>query len=283
MAELDIEHLRSWEGREERRTDLLTLSPAQALAATLDQDPARFADGSILPPLYHWLYFPSLVRQSELGRDGHARLGGFMPPVPLPRRMFAGARVDYHGDLRIGERVERVARIQTVRYKEGRSGPLVFVTVRYELSDSEGLKLVEEQDIAYRPETSSAAPQAPPDKIAERHPDFWRDVVPDETLLFRFSALTFNAHRIHYDLPYTRDEGYPALVIHGPLVAVLLADLATHQIGQASLAHFSFRALSAFYLGDTISLVGIRSGDRVELEARHSGGGIGVTATASGS
>jgi 3-methylfumaryl-CoA hydratase len=280
MNALNIEHLRTWEGREERRSDLLALSPAQALAATLNHDPALLVEGTTLPPLYHWLYFPSLALQSELARDGHARLGDFMPPVPLPRRMFAGARVDYHGDLRIGAPVERVARIQAVRYKEGRSGPLVFVTVRYELRDAEGLKLVEEQDIAYRPATS-AAPDRPSSVASTATPaDFGREIVPDETLLFRFSALTFNAHRIHYDLPYTRDEGYPALVIHGPLTAVLLADLVTQHTGRRGLQHFSFRALSAFYLGDTISLVGTRSGDRIELEARHGSGAAGVTAVA---
>ncbi|HSG65615.1 MAG TPA: MaoC family dehydratase N-terminal domain-containing protein, partial [Gammaproteobacteria bacterium] len=215
MTELDLTLLESWQGREESSEDLLALTPVRALAATLDRDPAGHVEGAILPPLYHWLYFPILARSSELAADGHARKGGFMPPVPYPRRMFAGARIDYHGVLRIGSRVRRVARIEAVSAKEGRSGPLAFVTVRYEISDDEGLKIVEEQDIAYRPASEPKAPPRPERDAGVA--DFRREIEPDEALLFRFSALTFNAHRIHYDLPYARGEGYPALVVHGPL------------------------------------------------------------------
>ena len=279
MSELDLDLLRSWEGREETREDVLSLTPVQMLAATLDRDPAAFSDGDVLPPLYHWLYFPSLTRSVELARDGHTRLGGFMPPVPFPRRMFAGARMDFRGKLHIGERVERVARIEAVRYKEGRSGPLVFVTVTYELRDAAGLKLIEEQDIAYRPamESKSGRPQS---ESVPAPADFSREITPDERMLFRFSALTFNAHRIHYDLPYTQGEGYPALVIHGPLTAVLLADLVTHETGQVALEHFSFRAKSAFFLGDRMTLLGKRLGDTVELTAMSDEGIAGLTANA---
>ena len=279
MSDLDIDQLRTWEGREEVREDLLALSPAQALAATLDHDPETLAEGEVLPPLYHWLYFPFLTKESELAADGHAKKGGFMPPVPFPRRMFAGARVDYRGQLRIGARVQRVASIGSVTYKEGRSGRLVFVTVRYEISDSEGLKLVEEQDIAYRPATSSKA-GPPPQQDMVPDADFSREVVPDERMLFRFSALTFNAHRIHYDLPYAQGEGYPALVVHGPLTAVLLADLVTRGTGALSLKRFSFRARSAFYLGDRITLLGKRHGDRIELTAISDQRVTGLTANA---
>jgi 3-methylfumaryl-CoA hydratase len=279
MSEVDLDLLSSWEGREETREDVISLSPVQMLAATLDRDPAAFSDGDLLPPLYHWLFFPSLTRTSDLARDGHARLGEFMPPVPFPRRMFAGARVDYRGQLRIGQRVERVARIETVRYTEGRSGPLVFVTVTYELSDADGLKLVEEQDIAYRPATASKG-SAPKAESSPPQADFSREIVPDEALLFRFSALTFNAHRIHYDLPYTKGEGYPAIVVHGPLTAVLLADLVTHETGQPTLEHFSFRAKSAFFLGERITLLGKRADKSVELTAMSDKGVAGFTASA---
>lgn len=279
MSKLDLDLLRSWEGREESREDVLSLTPVQMLAATLDRDPTAFSEGDLLPPLYHWLYFPSLTKSADLARDGHARLGEFMPPVPFPRRMFAGARVDYRGELRIGERVRRVARIEAVRYKEGRSGPLVFVTVAYELSDADGLKLVEEQDIAYRPAITSKV-GAPAAESLPAQGDFSREIVPDEQRLFRFSALTFNAHRIHYDLPYAQSEGYPALVVHGPLTAVLLADLVTHETGQTALRHFSFRAKSAFFLGDRITLLGTRAGDSVELVAMGDNGVAGLTASA---
>ena len=279
MAGIDLEHLETWVGREEKREDYLALGPAQALAATLDRDPDALAEGAALPPLYHWLYFPYLTLSSELAEDGHARKGDFMPPVPFPRRMFAGARVATHGTLRIGERIERIASIKSVSYKEGRSGELVFVTVSYQFSDSEGLKLVEEQDIAYRPATTPkgvASPTAAPPPEA----DFSRSIVPDERLLFRFSALTFNAHRIHYDLPYAKGEGYPALVVHGPLTAVLLADLATAETGAQRLTHFSFRALRAFFLGDRISLLGRRRDASIDLTAVGDDGVVGLTAQA---
>jgi len=279
MSEVDLDLLRSWEGREVLNEDVLSLTPVQMLAATLDRDPEAFAEGDGLPPLYHWLYFSSLTRSADLARDGHARLGEFMPPVPFPRRMFAGARVEYHGALRIGERVKRVARIAAVRYKEGHSGPLVFVTVAYEISDSDGLKLIEEQDIAYRPATALQGP-GPAAERSSPQADFSREIVPDERLLFRFSALTFNAHRIHYDLPYAQGEGYPALVVHGPLTAVLLADLVTHETGQNTLQHFSFRAKSAFFLGDRIRLHGKRTGSSIELMAISDSGASRLTAKA---
>lgn len=279
MSDLDMELLRSWEGREELREDLLALTPARALAATLDHDPEMLAEGELLPPLYHWLYFPVLTKASDLATDGHAKLGGFMPPVPFPRRMFAGARVDYLGQLRIGERVQRVANIKSVTYKEGRSGQLVFVTVCYQISDSEGLKLIEEQDIAYCPATRSRAGALAQASVIP-DADFSREIVPDEPLLFRFSALTFNAHRIHFDLAYALGEDYPALVVHGPLTAMLLADLVGRDTGGASLKKFSFRASSAFFIGDRISLLGKRHGDRIALSAMSDKGVLGLTAEA---
>lgn len=277
-GEIDLAQLERWTGRQESAEDLLALSPVRALAATLDRDPMAQAEGGVLPPLYHWLYFPVLAKWSELALDGHAKKGGFMPPVPYPRRMFAGARVDFHGDLRIGSRVRRVATIASVDAKQGRSGPLVFVTVRYALSDDEGLKIEEEQDIAYRPASESKALPPQPERVAPQA-DFSREIVPDETLLFRFSALTFNAHRIHYDLPYARGEGYPSLVVHGPLTAVLLADLVTRETG-AGLRHFSFRAQSAFFLGERLRLIGKRDGDRIDLAALDEQGIVGLRATA---
>ncbi len=279
MSEVDLDLLRTWEGREERREDTISLAPVQMLAATLDRDPTAFSDGEILPPLYHWLFFPSLTMSADLARDGHERLGEFMPPVPFPRRMFAGARMEYRGVLRIGQRVERIARIESVRFTEGRSGPLVFVTVAYELRDAEGLKIVEEQDIAYRPATGSKT-NTPERDNAPRSADFSREIVPDERLLFRFSALTFNAHRIHYDLPYAQGEGYPALVIHGPLTAVLLADLVIHETGRAALERFSFRARSAFFLGERMTLCGKYDARSVELAAVAESGVVGLTANA---
>lgn len=266
MRDVDLDLLRSWEGRAETREDVLALTPVRALATTLDHDPEAYSQGDALPPLYHWLSFLELTKLSETAADGHAIKGGFMPPVPFPSRMFAGARVDYPGDLRIGERVERTSTIKAVRYKEGRSGPLVFVTVAHSISNDHGVQLIEEQDIAYRPASDGPVGSAAPETV-EPDVDFSREVCPDERMLFRFSALTFNSHRIHYDLPYARAEGYPALVVHGPLTAVLLADLVERECERPPLRHFSFRARSPLYLGDRIRLTGKRTEDTIELTA----------------
>lgn len=266
MNTLDVDLLRRWEGREEAREDVIALAPVQALAATLDHDPETYSEGSVLPPLYHWLSFLELTRLGALASDGHAERGEFLPPVPFPRRMFAGARVEYSGDLLIGERARRISTIKTVRHTESRSGPLVFVTVSHRISNDAGLMLTEEQDIAYLA-SSAAPPDSSASGIERPEVDFSRELCPDECLLFRFSALTFNAHRIHYDLPYARAEGYPALVVHGPLTAVLLADLVARECARPRLRHFSFRAKHALFLGDRITLTGKRAGDVIELTA----------------
>jgi len=267
MIDIDIEQLQSWEGRSESTEDVLWPTPARALAATLDRDPTALVEGAALPPLYHWIYFPILTRASELGHDGHAKLGEFMPPVPFPRRMFAGARLDYEGTLRLGDRVRHTVSIESVVYKEGRSGPLIFVTVGYELRNAKGARIVEQRDLAYRP----VAPQQRGGATGERVPladaSFERNIEPDEVLLFRYSALTFNGHRIHYDLPFARAEGYASLVVHGPLTATLLADLVTHAVGVDRLAHFSFRAKRAFCLGEPMRLMGWRRPEGVSLLA----------------
>ena len=266
MSTLDLDLLQSWEGREEINEDVITLPQVQMLASTLDHDPEEHLDGAILPPLYHWLYFLQPAKFSDLAPDGHAKKGVFMPPVPFPSRMFAGARIDYLGDLRIGERVQRTSTIQAVRYTEGRSGPLVFVTVAHKISNESSVALVEEQDIAYRPKTTIRESASGPETTMPET-DFRREICPNESLLFQFSALTFNSHRIHYDLPYARSEGYPALVVHGPLTAILLADLVARECNRPELSYFSFRARSPLYLGDQINLTGQRVENTVELTA----------------
>ena len=201
-----------------------------------------------------------------MAEDGHAEKGGFMPPIPFPRRMFAGGRIDYAGDLLIGQKVQRVSSIKSVRHKEGRSGEIIFVTVAHQLSNEDGVQLTEEHDIAYLPEPQDTKSL---DTVQVEFPksDFSRSIQPDERLLFRFSALTFNSHRIHYDLPYVRSEGYPALVIHGPLTAMLLADLGWCEHDYSSFKCFSFRANSALYLGDTLRLTGTHIDEDIQLAA----------------
>jgi 3-methylfumaryl-CoA hydratase len=243
MGRMDAQALRAWIGRTERRADTVTSVPLSALSAMLDRDDPPPTAGTEVPPLWHWLYFLPLHAQHELGPDGHARRGGFLPPVPLPRRMWAGGRLEFLQPLRVGEPVERVSRIASVDTKAGRSGPLVFVTVRHEISGPGGLALAEEHDIVYR---ENARPDAPPPPVqpAPAAATFERRITPDPVLLFRYSALTFNGHRIHYDRSYvTEVEGYPGLVVHGPLIATLLLDLLRRERPAATVRRFAFKAL----------------------------------------
>ena len=219
--------LAQWVGRSERRADRVTSVPLAALAATLDRDDPEPRDGSrdraaaalaLLPP--------ARGAPSELGPDGHPLRGGFLPPVPLPRRMWAGGRLEFHRPLRVGDAIERVSTIVEVEPKEGRSGTLVFVLVRHEISAAGELAIVEEHDIVYREAARADDPPAPAEGGARPARPGAREIVPDPVLLFRYSALTFNGHRIHYDWRYvTEVEGYPGLIVHGPLIATLLVDL----------------------------------------------------------
>jgi 3-methylfumaryl-CoA hydratase len=280
--DLNLDYLREWRGKTESRSDEVTAAPIAALSATLNRYDPFPQPGDPLPPLWHWLYFLPIPRQSELGPDGHAKRGGFLPPVPLPRRMFAGDRVEFHRPLRVGEGVSRLSRILDVNLKRGRSGPLVFVVVRHEISDPEGIAVVEEHDIVYRESPkaneSPAAPQKPPSDAA-----WTREISPDDVLLFRYSALTFNGHRIHYDRRYaTQVEGYPGLVVHGPLIATLLLDLLRRNLADASVASLSFRAIRPLFDITPFHVCGKVTADckTVQLWATDSEGWLAMEATA---
>jgi 3-methylfumaryl-CoA hydratase len=238
-----LAHLQSWQGRTETLHDEATAAPARGLSATLDRDDPPAARGDELPPLAHWLYFLPQARQSELGPDGHPKRGGFLPPVPLPRRMWAGGRLHWHQPLRVGDALRRESRIVSVTHKRGRSGDLVFVLVRHEVHHERGLALTEEHDIVYRPAAQPGEP-APAPQRAEADAPWQRAIVPDDVLLFRYSALTFNGHRIHYDRKYvTEVEGYPGLIVHGPLIATLLVDLVRRERPHARIVKFGFKAV----------------------------------------
>jgi 3-methylfumaryl-CoA hydratase len=274
--------LRNWIGRTESRVDEVTMMPVAALAATLDCDDPAPQRGEPLPPLWHWLYFLPLHRQSEIGPDGHARRGGFLPPVPLPRRMWAGGRLTFLQPLRIGERIERTSRIVDVTMKEGRAGKLVFVLVRHEISGAQGPAIVEEHDIVYRGEAKPGVPPAVPQR-APADAMWQRTLRPDDVLLFRYSALTFNGHRIHYDRRYvTEVEGYPGLIVHGPLLATLLVDLLRRNRPEATIARFSFRALRPLFDIAPFVVAGrpAADGTTVSLWAADADGGLAVDATA---
>jgi 3-methylfumaryl-CoA hydratase len=276
---LDIEYLRQWVGKTETRSDQVTAAPIAALAATLDIEGPYPQAGDPLPPLWHWLYFLPFPRQSELGPDGHAKRGGFLPPVELPRRMWAGGRVEFHRPLHVGETITRTSRIAEAKFKEGRSGRLVFVLVRHEIGNA----LKEEHDIVYRdhsrPGEASPSPQPAPTDAA------WERIVhPDDVLLFRYSALTFNGHRIHYDRRYaTEIEGYPGLVVHGPLIATLLMDLVRRNLPAEVVTRFEFRAVSPIFDTAAFSVCGRpeNDGKTVRLWAKDQAGALAMSATAS--
>ena len=262
---LDIDHLRGWIGRSERLHDQASLFPLHALSATLDHDEA-WQTGDVLPPLWHWLYFLPRHRQSEIGPDGHARRGGFLPPVPLPRRMWAGSQLRFERPLHAGQALERLSTIEDVRMKQGRTGPLVFVRVRHEVLADGVPSLLEHHDIVYR-DLADPAESPTPGQPAPAQAAWSREVVPDDVLLFRYSALTFNGHRIHYDRRYvTEVEGYPGLIVHGPLLATLLLDLVRRHAPQAQVRAFEFRALQPIFDLAPFTVCGQPSADGAEVQ-----------------
>src|SRR5205085_4202174 len=237
--------LQAWTGRSETSRDRIGATPVKALNATLDHPAMPAEPGTPLPPLWHWLYFLPMHRQSEIGPDGHAKRGGFLPPVPLPRRMWAGSQFEFRAPIRVGDRVARTSTIAGVTSKEGRTGKLVFVKVRHELrcNDAADPALVEFHDIVYR-EAQGPNDVAAPPQLAPTGAAWQRSIVPDDVLLFRYSALTFNGHRIHYDRRYvTEVEGYPGPIVHGPLIATLLMDLLRREMPEADVAGFRFKAV----------------------------------------
>ena len=268
-----------WVGRREVSVELVSPDRVAALAATLDLEAAP-GEGDRLPAGWHWLLFNPFVARRRLGVDGHPKRGGLLPPVALPRRMWAGGRIDYPGALVVGRRAERVSVIEKIESKTGGSGELVFVTVKHHIACDGAPCVVEEQDIVYRggPAVVGKAAPAPADGA-------WRrEVTPDPTLLFRYSALTSNGHRIHYDQAYARDEeGYPDLVVHGPLTATLLQNFASEIRPDARLARFEFRGVHPLFVNSPFSLEAKRSEkepEALELWARGPSGELAMRASA---
>ena len=277
---IDLEHLRGWIGRSVVVEDSATPVPLRALTATLDRDDPP-APGQPIPPLWHWLYFLPLHRQSEIGADGHPTRGGFLPPVPLPRRMWAGSRLEFRAPVAAGQALSRTSRIADVRLKEGRSGPLVFVKVQHEIAAGGRLAIVEEHDIVYR-ELPKPGEPAPAGVAAPDNAHWTRRIVPDDVLLFRYSALTFNGHRIHYDRRYvTEVEGYPGLIVHGPLIATLLMDLLRRERPEAQVTHFAFKAVQPIFDTAPFEVCGrMEDARHVKLWARTPDGHLAMDASA---
>jgi 3-methylfumaryl-CoA hydratase len=268
-----------WTGRSRTEEDEATAAPVRALAATLDLDVPAAAPGEPIPPAWHWLYFLATASGSSLGADGTEARGAFLPPVELPRRMWAGGSFVFHRPLRLGERIRRVSTIGSVARKLGKQGPLVFVTVLHEITGTEGRAVSEEHVIVYRP---AARPGEAPAPLAAPEGAAWRRVVsPDPVLLFRFSALTFNSHRIHYDRPYaTEAEGYPGLVVHGPLQALLLLELVRSAARDRPVRRFEYRALAPIFDTAPFSVNGTQEGETIRLWAADGAGSLGMTGRA---
>ena len=243
----DMDKLNDWIGRSETTDGLANATASDVLNATLDRDDGRFQPGDALPPAWHWMFFPEIVKLSDTGPDGHLAKGGFMPPVPLPRRMWAGTKMTFHQPLRAGDPITRVSTISDVTSKDGRSGALCFVTVKHEISGPEGLATTDEHLTVYRESAEPGAP-APKPQPAPTESDWSRAAHPTPVMLFRYSALTNNSHRIHYDRSYvTEIEGYPGLLVHGNLTATLLLDLFRREMPNATLKTFNLRAISPLY------------------------------------
>jgi 3-methylfumaryl-CoA hydratase len=238
-------NLQDWVGRRESRTDLVTAFPVAALSATLNRPAELPVAGTPIPAVWHWLYFLPLYQQSEAGPDGHPQRGGFMPPIELPRRMWAGSQIDFSQTLAVGDQIRRDSSIISINEKSGRTGHLIFVKVRHQIyrNDDSQASIDECHDIVYR--AAASADDRPVSPVAAPTQALWeRPIHGDELMLFRYSALTFNGHRIHYDRSYvTAVEGYPGLVVHGPLIATLLLDGLRHQFPTATVTHFEFKAI----------------------------------------
>lgn len=273
--------LAAWVGRQEVADDLLAPRRYAAAAATLDKDMAWPKPGTPLPPAWHWLYFTPVTTTASLAGDGHEQLGRFLPPVDLPRRMWAGGRIEFLAPVFIGAEGRRVSTVKKITQKQGKTGRLVFVLVEHQILIGDTLCIREEQDIVYRAAPVAGRPlPEPPEPPTQA--DFSTRITPSTNLLFRYSALTFNTHKIHLDRDYCRDvEGYPGLVVHGPLIATLLLDLMVEHRPDATVARFSFRAVSPLFDTADFTVNGKDEGaGKFSLWAANSDGRLAMTAEA---
>ena len=273
--------LTDWIGSREHREEIISEFPAKAAAAMLDLDQGPMVHGNPLPPLWHWFYHLPLAQRSQIDVDGHPKRGGFFPPVTLPRRIFAGARTEFIKPLTIGEPAVREGEILNVAEKSGKAGRLVFVTVRYRHIQGGEVRIEEEQDIVYKEPGPAIPAPTPLESLPDLPAGTWvKNVRPDTVVLFRFSALTFNAHRIHYDRPYAREEeGYPGLVVHGPLTAVMLAWMTLEKSGK-HIAKISFQGRAPLFDLFPFRLIGRQEGNTVSLEAHGPNDKITMVASA---
>jgi 3-methylfumaryl-CoA hydratase len=279
---MNVGEFDSWIGRTRTARDEITAFPLNALAATLDrEDPVALA-GTPVPPLWHWLYFLAIFRPGQMRTDGHMQGGDFMPPIPLPRRVWAGSKFIWNADntLRVGDRATRTSRIDSITHKDGKSGQLVFVKLVHEYHNANGLAFSNEHLSAFRGEPKGGAKTEP--ALAERASRWHRELVPDTPLLFRYSALMFNSHRIHYDTPYAvQQEKYPAILVQGPLLATLLMDLLRRNAPDAVVRTLDFKAVGSAFVGRPLHLRGEpEDNNRVRLWAADDEGRLVMSAQA---
>jgi 3-methylfumaryl-CoA hydratase len=275
----DIDYLRQWIGRTTEASDIVTAQLVKGLRATLFLPIGEPKKGDAAPFTVHWCLAPTVVPASELGPDGHPARGGFLPPVPLPRRMWAGGELEFLDSLRVGDEVTRSSRIKDVSLKSGSTGMLCFVAVDHEIKTPRGTAIRERHDIVYRDVTTGSAPAKPtgaPPVAKHRETHF-----ADPVLLFRYSALTFNGHRIHYDRDYvTKVEGYPGLIFHGPMQAALLVEFAAKLHGGAAPKKFVYRGVQPLFEGSEFSVNADETVDGMELWTANSQGAPTMKGTA---
>jgi 3-methylfumaryl-CoA hydratase len=283
IVHIDLDHLRQWIGRSEQASDVVTSRLVTGLRATIDETAPDLVEEVESPLAVHWCLAPLTVPMAQLGPDGHPARGGFLPPVPLPRRMWAGGRLEFSDRLQVSDTITRNSTIRDVTLKQGRTGSLCFVTVDHEIATQRGLAIRERQDIVYRdaeaarPASPTATP-APPEPAPPKAQ--WSRAVPaDPVLLFRYSALTFNGHRIHYDRSYCIDvEGYPGLIVHGPLQATLLLEFATSLKGGRPPRTFDFRGVKPLFDGSDFTVNAYEDGDGLRLWTANAGGQVAMEA-----
>jgi 3-methylfumaryl-CoA hydratase len=270
---LDLDHLRQWIGRATEASDIVTAQLVKGLRATLFQEIGEPGPGDAAPFTTHWCLAQPVFPMSQLGPDGHPTRGGFLPPVPLPRRMWAGGELEFFDTLRVGDDAKRASRIADVTMKTGSTGTLCFVSVEHLVTTARGTAIRERQDIVYRdvsgaPQPAPAKPAAPPPAAQHRESH-----MADPVLLFRYSALTFNGHRIHYDRDYvTKVEGYPGLIFHGPLQATFMVELAAKLHGGKPPKKFSYRGLQPLFEGSEFSINANTTDSGMELWTANSAG-----------
>ncbi|MBL4719746.1 MAG: MaoC family dehydratase N-terminal domain-containing protein [Alphaproteobacteria bacterium] len=276
----DLEALKAWVGKTEIFEERVSAGRVQGLAALLDK-PDIPRDGDLMRPMDHWCFFKPRVRQSEIGPDGHPKRGDFMPPVPLPRRVFGGFRAVYHQPLRLGEMARKEAKIIAVAIKQGRDGPLVICTVSNRFSGENGLAIEEEHDFIYRGDPPAKTTKTPETKPSAAPPpafDYSQVITPDPVMLFRYSACTFNGHRIHYDYKYvTEVEGYPGLIVHGPLIATFLMELAMGNNPDKTPTGYTFQARAPLFGHETFTVAGKTIGDGCETWSLRPDGQVSAT------